>query len=49
MGPEAPATTEVAATEWEKLALARQRVERAQAYQKAYTDKRRWAVEFAVG
>ena len=44
MGPEAPATTEVAATVWEKLALARQCVEQAQAYQKAYTDKRRWAV-----
>ena len=49
MGPEAPAATEVAATVREKQALAHQCMEQAKAYQKAYVDKRRWAVEFTVG
>ena len=49
MGPEAPAATEVAATVREKLALARQSMVQAKAYQKAYEDKRRRAVEFTVG
>ena len=49
MGLEAPAATEVAATVREKLALARYCMEQAKAYQKAYADKHRWAVEFTVG
>lgn len=49
MSPEAPAATEVAATVREKLALARQCVERAQAYQKSYADRRRRPVEFSIG
>ena len=49
MGPEAPAATEVASVVQERLALARQCVARAQAYQKKYFDKRHRDVQFTVG
>ena len=49
MGPETPAATVVAATVREKLVLACLCVEQAQAYQKAYADRRRQAVKFTVG
>ena len=49
MGPEAPTATSVAGVIREHLALARQCVARAQAYQKRYFDAHHQALELAVG
>ena len=49
MGPEAPAATSVAGVVRERLALARQCVARAQAYQKRYFDAHHQALELSVG
>ena len=49
MGPEAPATTSVAGVARERLALARQCVVRAQAYQKCYFDSYHRDLALSVG
>ena len=48
-GVEAPAATEAAREVRAKMALARQHIARAQAWQKAHADKRRSELEFPVG
>ena len=49
MGPEAPAATSVAGVVRERLALARQCVAHAQAYQKPYFDAHHQALELSMG